>query len=98
MSGGGTLVTKNHPFAPVPNYRFANHGDTLTLYAKDDTFKDLMKALPGFEIETGMACSLGNLFHLAPAAATHFEPQLFSEILPTLRDEDNLVKGLYVRT
>lgn len=55
-----------------------------------------MKALPGFEFETGMACSLGNLFQLAPAA-TQFEPQLFSEILPTLRDEDNH-KGLYVRT
>jgi hypothetical protein len=56
-----------HPFAPVPNYRFANHCGTLTSYAKDDdTYKDLVKALPGFEIETGMACSLGNLFHLYP--------------------------------
>jgi hypothetical protein len=83
-----------HPFVPVPNYRF------LSLNPRgieSNTWKDLTKALPGFEFETGMACSLGNLFHLAPAA-TQFEPELFSKILPTVRDEDNLVMGLYVRT
>jgi hypothetical protein len=89
---GGNLV--KHPFVSVPNYRFLS---LASGGAETDYFKDLMKALPGFEFETGMACSLGNLFHLAPTA-TQFEPQLFSEILPTLRDEDNLVMGLYVRT
>ena len=86
---GGNL--EKHPFAPVPNYRFAYFP------VEREKFKDLMKALPGFEVETGMACSLGNLFHLAPVA-TQFVPQLFSKILPTLRDENNLVMGLYVRT
>ena len=64
---------------------------------ESEKFKDLMKALSGFKVETGIACSLGNLFHLAPAA-TQFEPQLFSKMLSTLRDEVNIVMGLYICT
>jgi hypothetical protein len=53
---GGILL--KHPFAPAPSYRFANHGGILNS-CKNNTYKDLMKALPGFKSELGMACLLG---------------------------------------
>lgn len=44
-----------------------------------------------------MACSLGSLFHLSPIAS-QFEPRHFTEILPTLHQQDALVMSLYIRT
>ena len=55
------------------------------------------QVFPGFDIETGMACALGNLFHLSPKAA-QFEPTLFTKLLPALQDADALVIALYMRT
>jgi len=79
----------------IPNYRFAyfyrNHGKQRS----DHT--ELAKALPGFRVETGMACSLGSLFDLSPRSS-QFEPELFTSILPALRDEAALTIALYVRT
>ena len=76
----------------VPFYRYAyfHHLDR-------SAFQSLEEALPGFQLETGMACSLGTLFHLAPGAK-QYEPELFSRILPKLQNESNLVIALYIRT
>ena len=57
----------------------------------------LKDTLPGFQIESGMACALGNLFHLAPTA-DQFESNLFTKLLPALQDEKALVIALYIRT
>ena len=80
-------------FVAAPNFRrlYLN----FTKYKKG--FKDLFKALPGFQLETGMACALGNLLQLSDGAAA-FEPRLFSKLLPTLRNEKNLVILIYIRT
>ena len=82
--------------ALAPNYRFTYHRSPyFQLNASD--YEDLKRAIPGFEVEAGMACSLATLFHLAPNAA-QFEPDLFTKILPTLHQSDTLVVSLYTRT
>eukprot|EP00562_Extubocellulus_spinifer_P000976 CAMPEP_0178483246 /NCGR_PEP_ID=MMETSP0696-20121128/7136_1 /TAXON_ID=265572 /ORGANISM="Extubocellulus spinifer, Strain CCMP396" /LENGTH=406 /DNA_ID=CAMNT_0020110759 /DNA_START=205 /DNA_END=1425 /DNA_ORIENTATION=- len=80
------------PFARPPNYR---EGHRTLLYRS--SYQDLEVALPGFQLETGMACSLGNVFHLSPSASL-FEPRLFSKILPSLHEDDAIVMTLYIRT
>ena len=70
---------------------------TYTKWFYSDMFQDLKQALPGYQLETGMACAFGKLVRLAPAAA-QFEPRLFTHILPTLNDEEALVIGLFIRT
>lgn len=80
------------PLVPVPWYRYA-----YRYQQNRSVFRDLELVLPGFQLESGMACSLGNLFHLAPSAS-QFEPQLFRMILPTLQDEEALVMTIYIRT
>lgn len=79
----------------VPYYR---HFFTFThdWYYRGD-FPHMPQVFPGFDIETGMACALGNLFHLSPKAA-QFEPSLFTTLLPSLQDPDALVIALYMRT
>jgi len=59
--------------------------------------EELKQHLDGFDVKTGMACSLGSLFQLSPRIS-QFEPQLFTRILPTLRDEKSLVIAIYQRT
>ena len=84
------------PLPQVPQYRFAyNSAEHFWLY--QNKFHELQQALPGFQLETGMACSLGSLFHLAPKTS-QFEPELFTKILPTLNDRNALVIAIYVRT
>jgi len=78
----------------VPNYRHAYVG---TPFLNPSMFRDLVRELPGFALENGMACSLGSLFDLAPSAM-QFQPDLFTRILPTLRDETALVIGIYYRS
>lgn len=53
------------------------------------------KLLQGFDLETGMACSIGSLFRFSPAASA-YEPRLFTELLPALRR--SFVITLYIRT
>jgi len=78
----------------VPYYRHA-YIHTPAVYPT--IFQDLEKELEGFTLENGMACSLGSLFDLSPTAS-QFESDLFTRILPTLRDERNLVVALYIRS
>lgn len=78
--------------ASIPIYRNA-YKDGL----QRSGFRGLEQALPGFQVESGMACSLGALFDLAPNAS-QFEPELFSTILPTVRNEKALVMSVYIRT
>ena len=80
----------------TPMYRFG-YAMTKSSFLYADEFRDLQRALPGFEVETGMACSLGSVFELAPSASK-FEPELFSRILPTLHSKDAFVMSLYIRT
>ena len=83
-----------HP-EDVPNYRHFFTFSSDFYYRGDYAY--MPQVFPGFQIETGMACALGNLFHLAPAAA-QFESQLFTKILPALNDDEALVIALYMRT
>lgn len=80
---------------PIPRYRFAFQYTTGRLFR--DHYKQTALILPGFTVETGAACALGNLFHLSPDAAKYDnDGRLFTEILPILRN--NPVLALYVRT
>ena len=78
----------------VPTYRFAYRMDR---WLKRSDFMRLEQVLPGFHLETGMACSLERLFQLAPTAA-RFEPELFSRILPILHDDEGFIMTIYIRT
>jgi hypothetical protein len=80
----------------IPSYRFA-YQNFKHYQLNASTFREIQQTLPGFKVETGMACSLASLFHLSPSA-TKFEPLLFTKILPTLHQPDTLVMALYVRT
>lgn len=66
-------------------------------FLKQGSFAALRRALPGLDLESGMACSLASLFQLAPSAA-QFEPLLFTKILPMLHRENTFVLALYIRT
>ena len=80
---------------PVPRYRFAFQYPTSRLYRDD--YKQTAALLPGWSLETGAACSLGNLFHLAPSAANYDnDGRLFSELLPMVRQ--NPTFAIYIRT
>ena len=50
-----------------------------------------------YALETTMACATGVLFQLSPSII-RYQPNLFSTILPTLRDPTNYVISLYIRT
>ena len=87
-------LDQDEPLAAVPHYRFAYLPTKTLCY---HLFTDLQRKLPGFQAESGMACSLATLFHLNPSSS-RFEPELFSRILPTLQRKDALVISLYIRT
>lgn len=79
----------------VPYYR---HMFTFThdwIYRGDYDY--MSQVLPGFQMETGMACALGTLLQLSPQAS-QFEPSLFTTLLPALHDTSALVIALYMRT
>jgi len=82
--------------ALVPAYRFVYQANPR-FQLQSIHYQDLQTALPGFRVETGMACSLERLFRLSPTAS-QFEPRLFTSILPKLQDEEALVLALYIRT
>lgn len=80
---------------PIPKYRFAFQYPTSRLYRDD--YKQTAALLPGWSLETGAACSLGNLFHLAPSAANYDnDGRLFSEVIPMVRQNPTL--AIYIRT
>ena len=78
----------------VPSYR---HAYVHRPYLHLSMFPDLQVELPSFDLESGMACSLGSLFDLSPSAS-QFEPDLFTRLLPALRDEKALVIAIYFRS
>ena len=90
----GTIGTS---LAGVPFYRFAYYSIRKADLLYTHHFRELQRALPGLQPVSGMACSVGSLFHLAPSVS-QFEPDLFSRILPTLNREDSLVMAVYIRT
>jgi len=78
---------------PIPRYRLAMRYETGQLWR--DGFEQTVSLLPGFLLETGMACSLGRLFELSPEVARYEDDGLFTEILPMLRN--NPVVAVYIR-
>jgi len=80
-----------------PQYRYSMGGLATHPLYKDD-FSYLTETLPGFQLQTGMACVMGNIFRDLASTATDFEPKLFTDLLPALRDEETVVITLYVRT
>jgi hypothetical protein len=80
----------------VPSYRHVYKNITKRNLHRSN-FRHLEQGLPGFQLEHGFACSFGSMFQLAPTAA-QFEPELFTQLLPTLRDPVTLVLAVYVRT
>jgi len=82
-------------FQRVPYFRHVFTFSHDYLYPGDYAY--MSQALPGFDMATGMACALGNLFQLSPVA-DQFEPNLYTKLLPALQDEDALVLALYMRT
>jgi len=88
-------ASKRTPLARVPSYRhLLSHGN---ITQKKFKYRDLEKRLPGFQLETGMACSLASLFQLSPSASG-FEPELFTQLLPSLQIKTALVLAIYIRT
>ena len=93
--------------AAVPFYRFAYNPRYEKL--KSDDFRELQTLLlrqngerggapqSSFNVHTGFACAFSSLFQLSPEAV-RYEKKLFTHLLPTLRDPNNLVLGIYVRT
>lgn len=76
-----------------PRYRHAYSRGGLSL----EGFQHLQRIFPGFDLETGMACSLGCL--MEPSALLEkYEPQFFTELLPALNDETILTMATYIRT
>lgn len=59
--------------------------------------QDLREKWHDFVLETSFACSFTSLFKLAPTASL-YEPTLFTDILPKLHQEDDLIICLYIRT
>jgi hypothetical protein len=60
-------------------------------------FRHIEESLAKFDVELGFACSFNALFQLSPTAI-QYQENLFTELLPTLRDRHNLVLTVYVRT
>eukprot|EP00521_Asterionellopsis_glacialis_P007199 CAMPEP_0195288408 /NCGR_PEP_ID=MMETSP0707-20130614/5086_1 /TAXON_ID=33640 /ORGANISM="Asterionellopsis glacialis, Strain CCMP134" /LENGTH=447 /DNA_ID=CAMNT_0040348275 /DNA_START=12 /DNA_END=1355 /DNA_ORIENTATION=- len=79
----------------LPHYRFAYLMEKYFVRRRD--YSKIEGSLDGFRLETGIACSLGVLFQLASTASL-FEPKLYTDLLPTVRDEHNLVIAIYIRT
>lgn len=81
----------------LPYYRFTYNQNYSQTSFLPYTAGPLEAAIPGFDIDIGMACSIGSLFQLSPKA-NQFQPGLFSEILPSLNQEGTLVVAIYLRT
>ena len=80
---------------PIPKYRFAFQYPSSRLFRGDYT--QTAALLPGWTLETGAACSLGNLLHLSPGAAKFdSDGRLFTEIIPMVRQ--NPTFAIYIRT
>jgi len=102
------IICESHPLGPspvpslmnvtvpkLPKYRFTYERSERYLNKSD--YFELEQALPGFHVETGMACALSSLFDLSPRAS-QFEPELFTKIVPAIHDEKTLTIAIYIRT
>lgn len=76
----------------IPWYGFILQYPTGQLFREE--FSAAYALLPGFKLETGMACAAGNMFDLTPNASG--EEQLVSDILPTLRANPSI--AMYIPT
>lgn len=82
--------------AAIPSYR-SPYGSEVG-FARSRGHVDLKKTMgPSFKMQTSMACTLGGLVQLSPRA-TKYQRNLYTTILPTLRDPNNFVIAVYIRT
>ena len=81
---------------PVPFYRFALWKGTHTPFY-ESSFRALEASIPKMNIRRGFGCSLGKLFILSQNASK-YEPKLFTELLPTFREETTAVVTIYIRS
>lgn len=84
-----------HGLIEPPRYRSMFSLDQSAFDWYTANHAGLERKLPGFDLETAMACSLGSLFQLSPTAS-QFEPLLYTSLLPTL--QSSYVISLYIRT
>ena len=82
----------------IPNYRHIFKNMTTLYNLHEDQFEDLKIVLPGFQLQTGFACAMASTWALANPQASQFQSNLFSELLPQLRDPYSVVITLYVRS
>lgn len=93
---------QQQPLAKVPQYRraYKNRKASIRMrqrhYHVEISYDELSQRLTGFQKPLGFACSMAALFHLSPNA-NQYEPQLYTDLLPLLRDPESLVISLYVR-
>lgn len=90
------LPGRDNSIAPVPFYRFALWRGTHTPFY-ESSFRALEASISKWNIRRGFGCSLGKLFTFSQQASK-YEPKLFTEILPALRDETAAVVAIYIRT
>jgi len=88
-------LAMNISLPELPKYRFAY--ERKERYLNKSDYFELEQVLPGFHVETGMACALSSLFDLSPRAS-QFEPELFTKIIPAIHDEKTLTVAIYIRT
>jgi hypothetical protein len=90
-------INASYPLAYIPCLRHA-YSTSEPYFKSMGGFRDLQRTIPGFQLESSMACSLETLFHLS-RKASQYEPNLFTKMLPTLKaNQGSLVLGLYIRT
>jgi len=90
----------NRSLAQVPLYRYAYSSEKYGgIKLHENEFELLKRALQqGFDVRTGLACSLSTLFSLNTVGTEKFVPTIYSEILPKLNEPDAFVMALYIRT
>ena len=82
-------------FGPIPRYRLALQYESGRLWRSD--YKQTASVLPGFALESGMACALGSLFQLSHDVTKYDDDgRLITDILPIVRK--NPVVTLCIRT
>eukprot|EP00978_Attheya_sp_CCMP212_P015858 scaffold40990_cov56-Attheya_sp.AAC.2 len=90
-------VVEHKEYMTTPSYRHAfKNYEGFHLHKRK--FVKLSQMLPGFDLESGFACIMESLFQPARPHASQFQPDLFSRLLPVLRNPNHLVLALYVRT
>eukprot|EP00934_Nitzschia_sp_Nitz4_P002326 Nitzschia sp. Nitz4//scaffold57_size113557//10202//11452//NITZ4_003980-RA/size113557-processed-gene-0.150-mRNA-1//-1//CDS//3329554813//2326//frame0 len=88
---------EGEPLPWVPIYRHASKLHNARNRIVESDYGELHRRIPGFGVADGFACAFQSLIRLSESA-TKYEPTLFTEILPAMRNPQALVLTLYIRT